>query len=159
MLNIRNFRYILQCKVNIFDSSPFKLRDRKPQSSHIKWGVKQWGLYRANRFWFFAREIPCAFFQNQTKKNCASAISSGVRVGIDALTPSQNYQMKSSSSPPSCSASITHRNHFLRLYQCDTSEHNRCLFLSARNNCKRILFADRMRHCTDSNKFHPDVLL
>lgn len=57
------------------------------------------------------------------------------------------------------SATIDQRKYFLQLYQCDSSEHKRCHFVSARNNCKHVLkedkflFADRMRHHVASNKF------
>lgn len=95
-------------------------------------------------------------------ENCTNEVSSWVKAGMDAFIPSQKYQLKLQSSPwftPGGTATITHRNHYFQLYQCDSSRHNRCLFATAHNKCKQFLieakslFAEKMRHHITSKNF------
>lgn len=75
-------------------------------------------------------------------ENCTSGVSSWVKVGMNAFIPSRKYHLKPQSSPwftPRCTATIAHRNHYFRLYQCDSSCHNRCLFATAHNKSKQFL--------------------
>lgn len=62
---------------------------------------------------------------------------------------------------PVCSRAMDNWNHFFRLYQRDSSNHNRRIFVSARENCKcllnetKSLYADRVRHRIAYHKLNP----
>lgn len=85
-----------------------------------------------------------------------------MKVGIEAFP---TYQ-KSSGGPETyswltraCSSAIVHKNNFFRLYQRDSSDHNRSLFVIAHNNYIPVLneykslFAVRVSHGIASHKF------
>lgn len=68
-------------------------------------------------------------------ENFATEVSSRVKAGIDVFVPFRKYQMKPESFPwlkPACSAARAHTDYFFWHYQRDSSEHNRCFFVSAR---------------------------
>lgn len=85
-----------------------------------------------------------------------------VKTAIDAFVHFQICQVKPQSSPwfiPAWSTAIANKNHSFRVYQHDSSEHNRRHVVSTRNTCKRVLketksmFSDWMKHRVAFNKF------
>lgn len=59
---------------------------------------------------------------------------------MNTFIPSRKCQVKSQSSlwiTPACTADIAHGNLYFRLYLRDISSHKTCLFVVARNKCKR----------------------
>lgn len=93
-------------------------------------------------------------------ENCTK-VPSWVKASIKALMLAQKYQVKSQSSwfTLACSATIAHKNHFFWLYEHDSLDHNRHLFVSIYNKYKHVfneaksLFSDRIRHHIPSPKF------
>ena len=68
------------------------------------------------------------------------------QVRIAVYIPHQRYQAKSHwiSLVFSCLCCIVHRNHFLNLYQKDTSFESKVKFRQASNRCKRVLEVVRL---------------
>lgn len=79
---------------------------------------------------------------NLAIKNCASDVSIGVKTDINACVPSEKYQVKPQLClwfTPSCSATVAPKCHFFWLYQSDSFDDKRRIFVFACNNCKRVM--------------------
>ena len=88
------------------------------------------------------RDVPWDDIFRGGASKAASEFSEWLQVGVDVYIPNRKYQVKPHSSPwftPACAATIAHRNHFFRLYQCDGSIASRVLYRQASNHCKRVI--------------------
>lgn len=144
--------------VNIFS---YSITSKEPPTNRTSFCYQRadWDSFRD-----FLRYVPWNVVFNLPVQKCASEVSSWVKAGIEAFIPARKYKVKSrllTWFSAACSASVAHRNHFFRLYHSDISDCNRCLFVSACNECNRVfseaktLFAEWMKQRIVSCKFGP----
>ena len=101
------------------------------------------------------RDVPWEDIFRLGASAAASEFCEWVQVGIDAYIPHRKYQVKPHSSPwfsAACAAAITHKNHFLCLYQKDKSSFFKVKFRQASNRCKRVLEAAKLAYANKTKE-------